>query len=720
MATLDPATLEKFQKFQAMLAESPEIVAALNSPEILALAALAAEKKNSAQSLSELEPKPQPEYPMVGYGVSDDVSVMSEMTTPTVMTRQSVEEDEFYPEVDGVGTSSSGRGVGLRRIGLKIGVSASEDGSLPPPPPKAKIKSSLKMRSARATTRKNKSMAPMFKIIENEGSVATEESNESVLSGAPSMTPKTLEPHPFLGASGRGTVRGVARHHSSMSRNRRGVNERGVNRNRSMPTNIIKLSSSGSASSDSLHENDDNTKASSGNTTRASSGTNSTSSVSNGKSKLRVGLSPPRPSIRKSKGTGGTAGRGVVRNRSMPMKLKRGSNGSVSSDSLHEDDDNTKSFGEINLSHSDAKEKSVPKVEESVLRIRDRDGRETIKSTGSRNSSIKSVPRMQLVPVVLAKNKSAGSVDSNPTIMVRSDQNKTRIRSRSVSSKSKVPVLDNTDGDNSRSSETEKISEQDSKNSNSTIEDENCQSDDGSDEINSESSEMISVSSDSSSSGSAKDRSSVTRRWKPPSNDESNIPPAFRVVGSYHSHKSEDSIKRGPSNDESVIPPAFRFAGSNHSHKSKNSIKRGSRSSKSTSARVSSNSSKSEEEKESRSEEQNEITSSSDSEEEEAYVRQTVRKPGKVASTGIDKNTTFPNPKLFKQYVSEITQVIQGENSRPSDYLPGSGSPFTCTRKKRVSPKKPLATPSKSGGPRSEEWLGSGKVQKRTWKVKGT
>ena len=40
-------------------------------------------------------------YPKIGPGYSDDISVVSDMTTPTVMTRQQVAEEEHYKEVNG-------------------------------------------------------------------------------------------------------------------------------------------------------------------------------------------------------------------------------------------------------------------------------------------------------------------------------------------------------------------------------------------------------------------------------------------------------------------------------------------------------------------------------------------------------------------------------------------------------------------------------------------
>merc|ERR1712238_8611 len=60
----------------------------------------------------------------------------------------------------------------------------------------------------------------------------------------------------------------------------------------------------------------------------------------------------------------------------------------------------------------------------------------------------------------------------------------------------------------------------------------------------------------------------------------------------------------------------------------------------------------------------------------------------------------------------------QGTASRPDDYLPGT-DPFAHTRKKKERAKKKYGDPSSSGtSNRVDEWLGSGKTSKRTWKVK--
>lgn len=708
MADLDPATLEKFQKFQAMLAASPEIVEALNSPEILALAAKAAGKRNSFLP-PEPKPEPEPEYPVVGYGVSDDVSVLSEMTTPTVMTRQSVEEDEFYPEVDGAGMSSSGLGGGPRRMTLKIGVNVNEDGSLPPPPPKSKIKGGHR---TRRTNRKPKTMAPLSKIAEDADSASddtgsTDSEPTPLLSKKDNWKPKTAgnEAHPFFGSVGAGTVPRPARHNSYNTRARR-TKGRGVNRNRSMPANI-KLSSNGSASSGNFCEEDEETKTSSeSSATRISTGSSTSTPMTNGilKPTTTTGLSSPsRKSVsRKSLGSStGSAERGITRNRSMPLELNtsRTSAGSASSsESFNDDDDNTKSSSDGDESPSSAQEKTTPKAA---------DGRDMFQSPGVRKSRGNSVPRMRLVPVV---NKSLSSADTSQDSATRSEEKKSKPRSRSLSKYSSRNL--NSSDDDSRASarsnrkktkpRSRSLSKYSKRNLNGSDDDNSrsesfsarkFQSDEESDDIDSEDGNSKTELYDSSSSDDSRGRPSVTRRWKPPATDDSALPPAFRLSNSNHSLKS----------------------GSSHSLKAKNQRKPGSRSNVTSSSRSSSTKNiNSEEEKESRSEEQYSTSSS-----EEDYVRQTVRKPGKTRVSDVDKNSPRPNPEQFKQNLSELTQVIQGESTRPSDFVgrPSDyvGSPFTASRKKRGSTKKKTLEPSAA---REPDWLGSGKPQKRTWKAK--
>mmetsp|Transcript_14301 Transcript_14301/g.33292 ORF Transcript_14301/g.33292 Transcript_14301/m.33292 type:complete len:671 (-) Transcript_14301:174-2186(-) len=665
MANLDPATLEKFQRFQAMLAASPEIVEALNSPEILALAAKAAEKKNAEP---EPEVEPEPEYPVVGYGVSDDVSVMSEMTTPTVMTRQTVEEDEFYPEIDVAGKSSSGMFSGPRRIGLKIGVGPGKDSALPPPPPKTKPKS----RHHRSMTRKIKPIAPMSKIVENDRSVTENESIElkssSEFDSKGKMTKKTRkpmavspvlndkkEPHPFLASSKPGTARRTVRTNSYSNRiPRRGSkSSRGINRNRSMPVNI-KINASDS--SESLQGDDSTSKTSSEN--------NPKPSISKEMSRQKSSPSLPSlntddgPGIEQPLGRGAPAQRGVIRNRSLPVTPNHSTSGSVSSSSLRDDDDTTKTSGGNDSSSYISEANSIPSNGD--------DAKDDANLSRGKMKRVKSVPKMRVAPIVPKKNK---SVESSPAMLTRPDQTEPRQRGRSLSKKkkssNKSTGKSRSPKQRSRSSKNKKISY--------PINDDDSQGT-TSDSSNAKSEMSMSVSSHSEKSNG---RPCVTRRWRPPCSGDNAIPPAFR----------SSSQK-------------FKLSSSNHSTTSI----------KSYNSRVSVTGSESEEPKESQSEEQKDNSSSGD--EEADYVPQTVRKPAKIV-------VSRPDPALFKQYLSEVTQVVQGDTSRPDDYLPGSASPFTATRKKKGQPlKKRFSSSPESGGPRSEDWIGAGKVAKRTWKAK--
>jgi len=109
----DAQILELVKKLQQAQADSPEIGEALKSPELLALVSLAATKqgiqaapeppKPAATSLDDVFDDDDDNYPKIGPGYSDDISVVSELSTPTVMTRQSIAEEEYYNEVNSGG-----------------------------------------------------------------------------------------------------------------------------------------------------------------------------------------------------------------------------------------------------------------------------------------------------------------------------------------------------------------------------------------------------------------------------------------------------------------------------------------------------------------------------------------------------------------------------------------------------------------------------------------
>jgi hypothetical protein len=105
----DSQILQIIKKLQQAQADSPEILAALQSPELRALANLAAQKEKAAEPA----PSPSPSledviddddnFPKIGPGYSDDVSVLSDLSTPTVMTKQHIAEEEYYKDVNGPG-----------------------------------------------------------------------------------------------------------------------------------------------------------------------------------------------------------------------------------------------------------------------------------------------------------------------------------------------------------------------------------------------------------------------------------------------------------------------------------------------------------------------------------------------------------------------------------------------------------------------------------------
>jgi len=134
----DAQILEIVKKLQQAQADSPEILEALKSPELLALASLAAQKqgltvsapepaKRVATSLDDVM-NDDDNYPKIGPGYSDDISVISELSTPTVMTRQEVSDEEYYRELNRelkagrqAGGLASGRLARSSRASLGVG-----------------------------------------------------------------------------------------------------------------------------------------------------------------------------------------------------------------------------------------------------------------------------------------------------------------------------------------------------------------------------------------------------------------------------------------------------------------------------------------------------------------------------------------------------------------------------------------------------------------------
>ena len=97
------AIIKKLQQAQA---EAPQIIAALEA-HAEARSLTGSQAKSSRKQKPEPEPEPEEEedddefdedanYPMVGHGVSDDISVVSDLTTPTVVQGVQVPDEEHY------------------------------------------------------------------------------------------------------------------------------------------------------------------------------------------------------------------------------------------------------------------------------------------------------------------------------------------------------------------------------------------------------------------------------------------------------------------------------------------------------------------------------------------------------------------------------------------------------------------------------------------------
>ena len=119
VSSSDAQILEIIKKLQQAQADSPELLEALKNPQLMALASLAAQKQSTEQkqkpslttSLDDVLDDDD-NFPKIGPGYSDECSVISEMSTPTVMTRQNVAEEEHYREIKGGGHIGSGGGGG--------------------------------------------------------------------------------------------------------------------------------------------------------------------------------------------------------------------------------------------------------------------------------------------------------------------------------------------------------------------------------------------------------------------------------------------------------------------------------------------------------------------------------------------------------------------------------------------------------------------------------
>jgi hypothetical protein len=168
------AIIRKLQKAQE---EAPQIIAALEAhAEARSLTGSKSSQGGRSKSTPVPAPAPEPEeeddddsfdedanYPMVGTGVSDDCSVMSDLTTPTVLNGVPVPEEEHYrdelpPMIIGGGHDAPAMVISAPK--KKNLVSQSRGG----PPNRRPVASSRGQGGGAAASRRNKYQNTMAKL----------------------------------------------------------------------------------------------------------------------------------------------------------------------------------------------------------------------------------------------------------------------------------------------------------------------------------------------------------------------------------------------------------------------------------------------------------------------------------------------------------------------------------------------------------------------------
>lgn len=160
------------RKLQQAQAEAPQIIAALEAHA--EARSLNGGKSNKERPRQQQQPQPPPEeeededdseydddanYPMVGHGCSDEISVVSDLTTPTVVSNIHVHEEEHYrdilpPMIIG-GGSSDAPPMMINPTKRKNLVSQVRPSSGIAPPPRRNVPAPPRVGGAAASRRKN-------------------------------------------------------------------------------------------------------------------------------------------------------------------------------------------------------------------------------------------------------------------------------------------------------------------------------------------------------------------------------------------------------------------------------------------------------------------------------------------------------------------------------------------------------------------------------------
>lgn len=219
------------RKLQLAQAEAPQIIAALEAhAEARSLSGGGGSARNEGKKPTRQEEEEDDDdssdydedanYPMVGHGISDDISVVSDLTTPTVVQGVNVPEEEHYrdtlpPMIVGGGPAAPPMMINpTKRKNLVSQVGRSGGPGIAPPP---RRNTPAERRSGgAAAARLNKYQSTMAKLHENPhskgfagpGHVSPKKPPPQKAAPPPSAEPPMRQPRPA--ASRRASISGPA------------------------------------------------------------------------------------------------------------------------------------------------------------------------------------------------------------------------------------------------------------------------------------------------------------------------------------------------------------------------------------------------------------------------------------------------------------------------------------------------------------------------------
>lgn len=199
--SLNEAQIEQLiRKLQIAQDSAPQIIAALETQGNGSHAR--SSSRHMARAAAPAPPPPEPEeedsdsfdedadYPMVGHGVSDDVSVVSDLTTPTVVSSLHIPEEEHYREgslppmlIGGDGNIPSMMIAPPKRKNL---VQPQRPGGIAPPPARRASTTARTDRGGAASARLKNYQTTMAKLSEPTAKKGTKKTSGTAAGAAAS------------------------------------------------------------------------------------------------------------------------------------------------------------------------------------------------------------------------------------------------------------------------------------------------------------------------------------------------------------------------------------------------------------------------------------------------------------------------------------------------------------------------------------------------------